>query len=68
VAGVAFSSSFQSNDLVRFVYLWIDGVGDVSTIDATAPVDLSSIGLRYSFRRAAVTRGWRYAAGGFVAT
>lgn len=49
LGGVGFSYSFYTNYQVRFDYMYIDKVGDVSKLGGTAPVDLFSVGLRYTF-------------------
>jgi OmpA-OmpF porin, OOP family len=49
LGGVGFSYSFYNNYQARFDYMYIDKVGDTGKIGGTAPVDLFSVGFRYTF-------------------
>jgi len=49
LGGVGFGYNFYDNYQVRFDYMYIDKVGDAGKLGYTAPVDLFSVGFRYSW-------------------
>ena len=49
LGGVGFGYNFYDNYQVRFDYVYIDKIGDAGKLGFTAPVDLFSVGFRYSF-------------------
>ena len=46
---MGFGYNFYDNYQVRFDYVYIDKIGDAGKLGFTAPVDLFSVGFRYSF-------------------